>query len=169
MFYPTFFSLSFNIAAILSAAQSTRLSTIGIRDWARGVREYSTLGGTSAYTWRRIKPSSSKVRSVLVSIFCEMSGINLRRALKRRGSSGCFSYIKMTSIDHLSHIRANTLRIGHSGNIGSLIAFAIVIYLLIVFTPLSTHQSSPSSRRSYNRSCGCDESRMHILWHIPWP
>ncbi len=45
-------ALSFRMAAILSAAQSINSSTIGIREMVREVSEYSTLGGTSAYTLR---------------------------------------------------------------------------------------------------------------------
>ncbi len=86
---PTYETLSLSIAAMLSAAQPISWSTIGIRLTVRGVSAYSTLGGTSAYTLRLTYPSSSRVRNVLVSIFCEMSGMSLRRALKRRGSLPC--------------------------------------------------------------------------------
>ena len=45
--------------------------------------EYSTLGGTSAYTCLLTNPSSSRVLKVTVSIFCEISGIFFCKALKR--------------------------------------------------------------------------------------
>ena len=47
--YPTLLRiLSLNIAAIFSPAHAIRLSIQGNKDFARSVKEYSTLGGTSA-------------------------------------------------------------------------------------------------------------------------
>lgn len=63
---------------IISAKWAITHSIIGRHasrnDKARGVRSYSTRGGTSAYTVRRTKPSSSNRRNVCVSTFCEISG-----------------------------------------------------------------------------------------------
>ena len=65
-------SLSLIICSIFAAAQPIRLSITGKNDSPRSVSLYSTLGGTSANTSRCTKPSSSKMRSVWVSDFCEM-------------------------------------------------------------------------------------------------
>jgi hypothetical protein len=80
------FVLSIKIASIFSLAHIIRLLICGSKDVALSVREYSTLGGTSAYTCLLTKPSSSRVLKVTVSIFCEMSGIFFCKALKRISS-----------------------------------------------------------------------------------
>lgn len=81
----------------------------GSRDCARGVSEYSTRGGISGNISRTTIPSCSNVRSVTVSIFCEMSGIALCNSPNRILPFDCKVYI--TSSDHLSPIRDSTLRI----------------------------------------------------------
>ena len=120
-----FLFLSFSIAAILSVAQPMSASKIGSSDLARSVSEYSTRGGTSAYTCRVMYPSLSNVRRVLVSIFCDMSGMLLRSSLKRIDSV-CWRFrMYITYSDHLSLILANTLRMGQSLNIVSFNAVLI--------------------------------------------
>jgi len=47
---------------------------------------YSVRGGISAYIVRVARSSSTSVRSVTVSIFCEMSGISRSSSPKRIGS-----------------------------------------------------------------------------------
>lgn len=111
-------SLSLIICSIFAAAQPIRLSITGKNDSPRSVSLYSTLGGTSANTSRCTKPSSSKMRSVWVSDFCEMSGNSRCSCLKRKGSLCCSVY--STRSDHLSPTRANILRIGQLGNNASL-------------------------------------------------
>ena len=69
--------------AMWLAAQFTSSSTSGMNDMALSVSEYSTRGGTSAYTLRATKPSRSSERRVDVSTFWEMSGMLLCKALKR--------------------------------------------------------------------------------------
>lgn len=56
---------------------------IGIKLCPMSVSEYSTLGGTTGYTSRCIRPSFSSSRSWLVSIFGVAAGINLCSWLKR--------------------------------------------------------------------------------------
>lgn len=56
-------------------------SKCGMRLFPRSLRRYSTRGGTSVNTSRLIMPSSSRWRSVEVSIFCEMSGICRHKSL----------------------------------------------------------------------------------------
>ena len=63
------------ISAICSNAQPTSDSMCGIKLCPISVREYSTRGGTSAYTFLMTSPSVSNERSVTVSIRCEMSPI----------------------------------------------------------------------------------------------
>ena len=57
---------------------------IGKRLSPRSVRLYSTLGGTTAYTLRAIKPSPSSSRNCWVSILGVASGTRRRSSLKRR-------------------------------------------------------------------------------------
>lgn len=68
--------LSAMMASLFSNAHSSKALTWGRSDSALAVSAYSTRGGTSGYTVRVTYPSSSSVRSVTVSIFCEMSGIS---------------------------------------------------------------------------------------------
>ena len=74
------------------------------------VSEYSTFGGTSAYTLRFIKPSASKPFKVSVSTLGEISGMALPMALKRVALFSDSTH--STSIAHLPEKRAMTLRIG---------------------------------------------------------
>ena len=55
--------------------------------WPSGVSAYSTCGGIVAITVRCTSPSASMLRSVCVSIFCEMPSIARRSSPWRRGPS----------------------------------------------------------------------------------
>lgn len=57
---------------------------MGKRLSPRGVRLYSTLGGTMAYTLRAIKPSLSSSRNCWVSILGVASGTRRRSSLNRK-------------------------------------------------------------------------------------
>lgn len=93
-----------------SIAQETRLPICGMRLFPVSVSEYSTFGGTSAYTLRFIKPSASKFFKVSVSTLGEMSGMALPMALKRVALFSESTH--STSIAHLPEKRAMTFRIG---------------------------------------------------------
>ena len=69
------FFLSLMILSMFSFAHIINELIWGNKDTARSVKAYSTRGGTSGYIVRLTNPSSSSVRSVTVSIFCEISGI----------------------------------------------------------------------------------------------
>jgi len=100
------------IAGIFSVAQAERLCRCGKSDLPRSVKLYSTFGGISGKTVRHTRPSASSVRSVTVSIFCEMSPIALCSSLNRSFSTS--PKIRIASIDHLSPNLSNTERIGQS-------------------------------------------------------
>ncbi|MNI72250.1 hypothetical protein D3C73_1281790 [compost metagenome] len=59
------------------------MRSTGSRLCPYSVKEYSTLGGTSAYTLRSTSWSSSSSRSWLVSIFCVIWGMSFFSSLKR--------------------------------------------------------------------------------------
>ncbi len=111
--------LSFMIASLFSKAHAVNASTCGSNDRARDVNAYSTLGGISGKTVRVTYPSSSNVRSVTVSIFCEMSGIARCNSLKTHWIHTRLSNVYITKSDHLSHNLAKTFRIGQSGKTAS--------------------------------------------------
>ena len=73
--YRLFFALSAIISSMFSLAQLMMFSTSGRKERARGVRLYSIRGVISGKTSRLTKPSSSRVRSVCVRDFCDISGI----------------------------------------------------------------------------------------------
>lgn len=110
---------SFIISSLFFKAHAVNASTCGSNDRARDVNAYSTLGGISGKTVRVTYPSSSNVRSVTVSIFCEMSGIARCNSLKRIGFTLALSNVYITKSDHLSHNLAKTFRIGQSGKTAS--------------------------------------------------
>lgn len=70
--------------ALFSIAHATKALICGSNDCALAVSAYSTRGGTSGKTVRVTYPSSSKVRNVEVSIFCDTSGINCCSSLNLR-------------------------------------------------------------------------------------
>lgn len=123
---PTLFRLLI-IVAMFSLAQPISASIWGSRVCVHGVNAYSTRGGTSGYTVRVTYPSSSSVRRVTVSIFCDMSGISRCNSLKRIGPPPALSRVYMTKSDHLSHSRASIFRIGQSGNSASSIVVLSII------------------------------------------
>ncbi len=91
-------------------AHEMRAVRWGMRVWARGVREYSTLGGISAWMWRETRPEASRFLRVSVSTLGEMSGMARPMALKR---VAWFSESTQSiSIDHLPVKRERTLRTG---------------------------------------------------------
>ena len=63
------------MSSILALAQFIKLSISGMSDIPRSVRLYSTLGGTSAYTFLDTNPSASSVFNATESIFLDMSGM----------------------------------------------------------------------------------------------
>ena len=81
-----------------------RFSICGIRLLPISVREYSTFGGISAYTFLEIKPSHSRLFKVSVKTLGEISGIALLISLKRVASFS--DNTQRTSIDHLPEKRA---------------------------------------------------------------
>ena len=83
---------------------------MGIKLFPRSVKEYSTLGGISAYRYRSTRPSVSRLLSVLLSTFDEMSGIALLMALKRVLSFS--DNIHNINIGHLPEMCESTLRMG---------------------------------------------------------
>ena len=99
----------------------------GRREWVRGVSAYSTLGGTSGYTVRVTYPSSSSVRRVTVSIFCDMSGMSRCNSLKRMADLPVLLSVYITKSDHLSQSFDKMLRIGQSGNTASSIIVLSII------------------------------------------
>lgn len=123
---PTLFRLLI-IVAMFSLAQPISASIWGSRECVHGVNAYSTRGGTSGYTVRVTYPSSSSVRKVTVSIFCDMSGISRCNSLKRIGPPPVLFRVYMTRRDHLSHNRASIFRIGQSGNSASSIVVLSII------------------------------------------
>ena len=123
---PTLFRLLI-IVAMFSLAQPISASIWGSRECVHGVNAYSTRGGTSGYTVRVTYPSSSSVRKVTVSIFCDMSGISRCNSLKRIGPPPVLFRVYMTKRDHLSHNRASIFRIGQSGNSASSIVVLSII------------------------------------------
>lgn len=78
-----FFFLSLRISSRLFFAHSISPSMCGMTDFPLSDSEYSTRGGTSAYDFLRMYPSSSNVRNVDDSIFCEISGILCLNELNR--------------------------------------------------------------------------------------
>lgn len=68
----------------------------------RGVRLYSTLGGTTGYTTRFTMPSSSSSRSCVVSMRCVMSGVSDLSSQNRSVPS--FPMCHMMIIFHLPPI-----------------------------------------------------------------
>ena len=83
---------------------------MGIKLLPRSVKEYSTLGGISAYRYRSTKPSCSRLLSVLLSTFDDMSGMALLSALKRVLSFS--DNIHNINIGHLPEMCESTLRMG---------------------------------------------------------
>lgn len=69
--------------ALYSAPQLSMESRIGFKLWPSSVSEYSTLGGTSAYTLRSISPLSSISRSCAVSTFCDTLPMDFFSSPKR--------------------------------------------------------------------------------------
>lgn len=67
-----FLSGSMDVSESPHSAMGFRM---GLSDRPSSVNEYSTLGGTSGYTFRLAISSRSSSRSCWVSIFCEMAGI----------------------------------------------------------------------------------------------
>ena len=73
--------------ALYSSPQFCSASRMGRRLCPSSVREYSTLGGTSAYTFRFTRPLSSIDRSCAVSTFCDTfptEFLSLHRCYSRR-------------------------------------------------------------------------------------
>ena len=58
-------------------------SITGFRLRPTSVKEYSTLGGTSGYTFRLTSPSASMLRRLAVSTFWDMLPMDRFRALNR--------------------------------------------------------------------------------------
>ena len=90
--------------------------------------------------------SSSSVRSVTLSIFCEMSGIARCNAPKRIVRAPLS--VTITNSDHLSPIRANTLRIGQSGFRASctVVLSIVCIRFMIIGSPAArrTRAATPT-------------------------
>ena len=102
--------LSFAIYGALSNAQDMRLFSIGIRLLPSSVKEYSTFGGISAYSFLLTNPSASRFLNVSVRTFGEISGIALLIVLKRVASFSESTH--NMSIAHLLENRDRTFRIG---------------------------------------------------------
>ncbi len=98
------------ILGMFSTAHPTRLLRCGRSPFPDSVRQYSTRGGTSGYTFRVTKPSASSERSVTVSIRCEISPMDLWMSLNRMVPFA----LKVTSVssDHLSPSRLSISRMG---------------------------------------------------------
>lgn len=98
----------------------------GKRLLPRGVSEYSTFGGISAYIFRLIRPSVSRFFSVSESTFGDMSGIALPMALKRVASLSARTQIisrahlpekrDMIFLTGQDSIRVNFIKFSWSGN-----------------------------------------------------
>ena len=83
---------------------------MGIKLLPRSVKEYSTLGGISAYRYRSTRPSCSRLLSVLLSTFDDISGIALLMALNRVLSFS--DKMHKINIGHLPEMCESTLRMG---------------------------------------------------------
>ena len=86
---------------------------MGFRLWPSSVREYSTLGGTSAYTLRLISPLSSISRSCAVNTFCDTLPMDFFSSPKRfvPGSKS-----RRISTFHLSPMSVKVVSPGQAGN-----------------------------------------------------
>lgn len=120
------------ISSILSIDHWSSESRIGFNDFALSVRAYSTLGGISENIVLVTYPSSSNVRSVIVSIFCDISGICCFSSIKRMLSFSDLSRIYMTSNAHLSHNLANMFLTGQPGNMASCTVDLFMDYLYLM-------------------------------------
>ena len=109
---PIYFFLCFDIYAEFSNAHVMRLFNIGIKLWPTSVKEYSTLGGISAYNFLFTSPSASRAFNVSVSTLGDISGMDLLITLKRVASFSESTH--NMSIAHLLENRDRTFRIGHS-------------------------------------------------------
>lgn len=85
---------------------------MGIRLCPTSVREYSTFGGISAYSFLLTNPSASRFFNVSVSTLGDISGIALLIVLKRVASFSESTH--NMSMAHLLENRDRTLRIGQS-------------------------------------------------------
>ena len=83
---------------------------MGIRLFPSSVSAYSTLGGISAYWCRTTSPSASRLLSVSLSTFDEMSGIALLMALNRVLSFS--DNMHNINMGHLPDMCESTLRMG---------------------------------------------------------
>jgi hypothetical protein len=78
----------------------------------RGMSEYSTRTGISAWKSRLTRPSRSSCRNCSVSTFGETRGILSRSSLKRRGSWLSSSHQRITGF-HRPPMKANSSSTGH--------------------------------------------------------
>jgi hypothetical protein len=97
--------------AALASAQAVSAVTGPRRLCPSGVREYSTLGGTSGKTRRSTNPLRSSSRSVWVSAFLEMPPICVRSLEWRLGPS---TRLLATSTAQVWAIRSRAVRDGQS-------------------------------------------------------
>ena len=81
-------------------------------DSPSGLREYSTRGGTSGYTVRVTRPSSSMERRLSVSTFWLMPSRLLRSSLNRQGRA---SRLRRISSFHLLPISCTVVATGQAG------------------------------------------------------
>ena len=88
-------------------------SKIGFRLCPKSVNEYSTLGGTSAYTLRLISPFSSISRSCAVNTFCDTLPMDFFYSPKRFVPESKSLRIKTF---HLSPISINVVSTGQAGS-----------------------------------------------------
>jgi hypothetical protein len=93
-------------------AQESRVRSTGCSFRPNGVNEYSTRTGISANICLLIRPSRSNSRNCWVRIFCEIRGILVRRAVKRRAPLLRVSHQRITGFQR-PPISARSSSIGH--------------------------------------------------------
>lgn len=99
--------------SLYSLPHSTIESNIGLRLNPTAVKEYSTLGGTSAYTFLLTNLSDSICLKLLVNTFCVIPVTDLFNSLNLLVPVNKSLTIRTF---HLSFIRLNVTSTGQAGN-----------------------------------------------------
>lgn len=119
------------MSSMFSMAHASRLSICGSRLLPLSDNVYSTRGGISGNASLSTNPSASSILRVVVSIFCEMSGM-----LRCSSLNLCVlfvSNVNSTSNDHLSPMRDSTFRMGQLGNREFLASVLFIIICVFSF------------------------------------
>src|SRR5713226_527199 len=115
-------------------------------EFPRGVRAYSTLGGTSPKSCRVTNPLRSRSRSVCVSIFCDTPGMPRIRSPLRFGARRRSGTKSRT---HLLASKSITARDGHEGSHGLTLGLTVVFGGGLLTSVTSGGRDSHSELYSY--------------------